>query len=324
MSLVSVLSQSQAGGTFVSWTLHYLAGHSDYFYVAEDKLKSIPDNPLTERNAHNFKPNWANSIPGCTIDHYKHIVNRLLSTPTNSFHVNYTHQFSNTDLNTSTTEFLDTVDSKNIVINSAKYPLYFCNYHYRSNVLTDTNEIITDSKDIFNYYTNKYFKDSKDNWDKLNLNSHWDTREFIALNFRPFNGVWELQNPRDYYTLDALDLWLNFDRTVAQLFDYLNININPTRLVMWENIYKEWQKFHQNRVLFVLYFNEIIDCILNNRHLDLEKFKLDLGQEATIQHVLLYKHNLNLKTWQLEKFTDTRQLHSLLEPNTHHKLNYTV
>ena len=68
----------------------------------------------------------------------------------------------------------------------------------------------------------------------------------------------------------------------------------------------------------------IIESILKNNYIDLTKFNLDIVQEATIQHELLYKHNLNLKTWQLEKFMDSKQLHSLLEPNIYHKLNTSV
>jgi hypothetical protein len=51
--------------------------------------------------------------------------------------------------------------------------------------------------------------------------------------------------------------------------------------------------------------------------MDLTRFNLDLMQEACIQHHLIYNYNLNFKTWQLEKFSDTKQLHSLLELNTH-------
>ena len=51
--------------------------------------------------------------------------------------------------------------------------------------------------------------------------------------------------------------------------------------------------------------------------MDLESFELDIMQEAAIQRELIYKYNLNFKTWQLEKFQSTRQLHALLEPNIH-------
>ena len=65
------------------------------------------------------------------------------------------------------------------------------------------------------------------------------------------------------------------------------------------------------------YVDEIVDDILYNRPRNLIDFDLDLLQEAIIQQKLIKTYNLNLKNWQLECFTNTQQLHSLLEPNIH-------
>jgi hypothetical protein len=52
--------------------------------------------------------------------------------------------------------------------------------------------------------------------------------------------------------------------------------------------------------------------------MSLERFNLDFYKEVIIQNALLYKQNLNLKNWQLEKFpANTQDLHKLLEPNIH-------
>jgi len=57
--------------------------------------------------------------------------------------------------------------------------------------------------------------------------------------------------------------------------------------------------------------------------MDLSRFELNLNQEASIQHVLIYKYDLNLKTWGLEKFpNNTKKLHELLEPNIHKITQY--
>jgi hypothetical protein len=66
--------------------------------------------------------------------------------------------------------------------------------------------------------------------------------------------------------------------------------------------------------------DEIINLIIEGRPMDLKRFDLDVLQESVIQHFLLYKHNLNLKTFGLEKFENTLQLHNLLEPNVYHQL----
>jgi hypothetical protein len=165
-----------------------------------------------------------------------------------------------------------------------------------------------------------------DSWGKELVHS-WEKREFIAVTSNPFEAFGKactISKPTYYYPLNGIDLWLNFDTTVHYLFDFLDTPIDSTKLLHWNSVYTDWKKFHHYRILFMLYFDEIIDSILANRGMDLTRFQLDLGQEAAIQHTLLHKHNLNLKSWQLEKFTDTRHLHSLLEPNINHKLSYTV
>ena len=65
-----------------------------------------------------------------------------------------------------------------------------------------------------------------------------------------------------------------------------------------------------------------IFAIVDNFYYDIGEYKLNIAQEAAIQHVMLYKYNLNFKIWQLEKFpNNTQDLHKLLEPNTFHKLD---
>ena len=62
-------------------------------------------------------------------------------------------------------------------------------------------------------------------------------------------------------------------------------------------------------------FDDTMKCIVNGWYKELPELTFD--QEVIIQHALIYKHNLNLKTWQLSKFTNTKQLYQLLEPNIH-------
>jgi hypothetical protein len=70
-------------------------------------------------------------------------------------------------------------------------------------------------------------------------------------------------------------------------------------------------------VRFVWYFEIILDNIIKGVNFDLQRFHLDISQEAAIQQALICRHNLNLKTWELIKFENTRQLHMLLEANIH-------
>ena len=165
-----------------------------------------------------------------------------------------------------------------------------------------------------------FFKESKQTWDNSELKEIWDQREFLALNLQPFK-VPRIQplaaDISGYYLLDTFDLFTCFDVTVSKLLEFLELSLDSTRWNSWLQVYHQWQNLHKERLLFTWYYDIIVDAILAGHELDLTRFNLDIIQEAAIQHTLLYKHSLNLKTWQLTKFTNTRQLHNLLEPNTH-------
>ena len=55
--MIAVLTDPAVGGTFLTWSLHYLAGHTEYFYIRDNSLRQLPNNPLNVTNAHNFKSN---------------------------------------------------------------------------------------------------------------------------------------------------------------------------------------------------------------------------------------------------------------------------
>jgi hypothetical protein len=93
--------------------------------------------------------------------------------------------------------------------------------------------------------------------------------------------------------------------------------VDQNRFENWMSVYGVWKNNHTKRLNFVNNFEIIINNIINGVDMDLSRFEFDLIQEAAIQHQIMYKHNLNFKTWQLEKFINTKQLHNLLEPNIH-------
>ena len=98
---------------------------------------------------------------------------------------------------------------------------------------------------------------------------------------------------------------------------FIDIPINSKRYEKWLIVYAQWKQIHTKRIMWCWYFDTIIEYILKGYSMDLERFDLDLYQEAVIQHVLIYKYGLNLKTFELYKFTNTKQLHDLLEPTLH-------
>lgn len=55
--VVSTICQNSVGGTFVDWSIHFLAGKQDYFSWSKKHLIPLVDNPVTALNAHGHPKN---------------------------------------------------------------------------------------------------------------------------------------------------------------------------------------------------------------------------------------------------------------------------
>jgi len=333
--MILVLTDPGVGGTFLTWSLHYLAGHKNYFQIKTNSWINIPDDPIDNINAHAFLANHP-----VKIDQVQDMLTSLKNNQTSDFHTMYFHNLvedirsSNSHLNPGarhqpSAELISSIvpEFKKIIVLSGSHPLYQCSARFRvlARKWNDYNKRNLSNEEQLLDYIDHFFTDSYKIWQEQDLNCVWDRREFLALNMRPFSTKTisvnvDLTIP--HYNFNAFELYTIFDQKIDQLFDFLEISVDDTRRSHWNEIYSKWKKIHANRLSFTMYFDTIIDYIINGNTMDLVRFDLDLVQEAAIQHYLIYKHNLNLKTWQLEKFTSTTQLHNLLEPNTH-KLPHT-
>jgi hypothetical protein len=320
--LIAVLTDPAVGGTFLTWSLHYLAGHDRYYCVERKVWEALPDNPLTERNSHGFTPNQPNNRSG-----FDNMYPLLNSIPAEGFHSIYFHNFdySTESADPNMQAVLAELEQDQLVLLTCApaHQRYQTRFQRRSGMSLSwavPGQVLDNDWTGLDDYVDHFFKESADVWRQSNLTEIWDQREFFAL-----NGVYKtapsiLPNvdlTREHYRMDTMDLWNTFDDTVDLLFDSVKQTVDSTRRDSWNKIYQAWRKVHYKNMLFVWYFDDIIDYIVNGYSMDLTKFDLDIVQEASIQHELIYKHNLNLKTWQLEKFTNTKQLHNLLEPNIH-------
>lgn len=320
--MIAILTDPSIGGNFLNWSIYYLAGHSHYYSAINKKLTPVSGNPLTDKNAHNFLANLPDSL-----EEFNEILGNLLTnqSPYNTiyFHVfSNNHKFPN-ETSDAIKKLLPHVSKTLLVTVDSNHSLYQCSFFKRSDTGSSFDnlavKLTTDHEKHFDF-VKYWFKSSISVWGESNFNHVWDSREFLALNFRPFDVVKitdHIDLNHDHYAINAIELWDRFDETVGDVFKYLELKINIDNFNKWKTIYQAWKKNHKDRLLFAWYFDTIINYIINGYSLDLARFKLNLYQEAAIQHQLIYKHNLNLKTWQLEKFTNTQQLHELLEPNSH-------
>lgn len=327
--MILILTDPGVGGTFLTWSLHYLAGHKNYYHTKSNQWIDLPENPILSTNAHGFKPNQA-----LYVDEIYKIVDDLERVESSLFQTLYFHNINDQSariesFHQPTADAIDYVLSKfkKVVLLTNSHPLYNASFESRTLQLKINDPLVkhTNFVDQHHEFVDFFFKESSKIWQDQKLTNRWDQREFLALNSRPFKTTTVDSNidlKHEHYAIDTVELYNHFDQTVKHLCDFLNVNLNQSKLDSWTVVYNQWKKIHQSRLMFSLYFNKIIDYIVNGYYMDLSRFDLDIIQEACIQHYLIYNHNLNFKTWQLEKFTNTKHLHTLLEPNIHPLSNY--
>lgn len=311
MTCVAILTDPVIGGTFVTWTWHWLKNDSSYYHSPSKQHYQLTSDPLTNKNSHKFLTNQATCLTECIDILNDSSINHI-----------YIHKFREEH----TAPAIDLVRKHckkiTVITKSPSYALYDCSLAIRSPTATSLfdQRVLTDGYEILYDHLTYYFGENFKLWQQQNLNEIWDLREFIALNDTPlFNNT-----IRDHYDFDfdcfdisADTVWTSLDTTVGHWFDYCETVLDQKRFEQWIPIYRKWQLLHQDRIKFCKEFDSIIDGILTNKNIDLSQYNLDIVREAAIQHALIYQHNLNLKTWQLEKFTNTQQLYNLLEPSIH-------
>jgi len=306
--IIGILTDPGCGGTFIDWTINFLLGHP------------VADNPVQATNAHGHLPTSA--FTKVKFHHWLEKVNR------DQISTLYMCNFNEPDVTKIVKSYhLETAEcvqklqemiDKIIVCSlDGDQKLYFST-KYASRKLHPKFENFNIDNASFDEqhddYVNTFFRHSKD---KFN-DEIFDYREFLALNHNPWGWrsiMPNINTDKSFYCLDPWELYCNFD--VEKLFSWLDLPIQTDRVDQWKTVYHKWKQIHAQRVKFATDFRLIVENILHGNHQDLLDYNLDILQEATIQHELIYTYNLNFKTWQLNKFENTYQLHHLLEPNTH-------
>jgi hypothetical protein len=320
------------GGHFVIWSLYYLSGQAYYEFAG--KLHPVVA-PADFKNAKNAHLHRCDLIQGLT-------QSRQLSNSTrlsDNYHAYLTtlHISSvlrdnfNTTIENSSQQQKDL--SNEFILTDIKQTIDHLQDHHRF-VLIDY-----DSDDLLNIiYNNRYPVDwnliPMPNYDSLiqsyestffpnmskQFDQHiWDRREKLALMLRIENNYnWadyvNKQKPNLIYTTD--DIWNDLPNVIIELLDYLQLPLLESRFSEWKTLYWQWREKHDNH--FSRNFDRILKAIVQGEYMCLKRFDLTFYKEVLIQHALITRYNLNLKTWKLEKFpSNTHDIHLLLEPNIH-------
>lgn len=346
MNVFCVTSQFSGGCTFLEWSIHWLAGHQYYYNVDKKKWIEIVNNPLVKTsvsNAHGHKKNHPSGLTAT-----QKMIADLLGLPKSytyslypvKLHVDGCCEQLGIDLQTlnqdsvwkEVSRYID-LDYKNMIANCIhqNIPVAYVFFDQQSLPYTwnrrDLDRFMTKNQkaehldDLFLEFDQVFCHDEVNQW-KTNIEDNvWDLRERIALNIRPFHFMISEVDDQFCYRIRCRDLWFDTEKVTLDLLDSLGLCLNHQRFSAWLPIVDVWQNIHRENIWFPENLARIIDAVING--LDLPLPTLTLKQECIIQHCLIYRHNLNFKTWNLTNFpNNTLELHNLLEPNIHDVNDY--
>ena len=336
-----VTSYRAVGCTFVDWSVYFLTGQAQHYNVKLNSWLPVSPNPVTDLNAHGHCKNHPHGLAETQqfIEQFKllntdmlHSVYpdlvrigeaaELLNLPLDSISqpgvLDSIKQFKKNDYS----EILKLCEQQQIkTVFVAADPdtiLYFDKKRVVPTLMSDYNTVANSMQQAQDEFQQVFFNQSLTQWASKGLTEIWDVRERLALDCQPFDyASLEFTPPftKPYLWINSTDLWTRTPRVIEKIMDYLELPIDRTRFDQWLPVCQAWQKIQLDILEFCYNQKHIVDAIINNWHYNIN---LTFEQEVIIQHCLIYQHGLNLKTWQLEKFpNNTRDLHKLLETNTH-------
>lgn len=347
--IFATTSLSSLGCTFLEWSLHYLANQNFYFSVDSNSSIELVTNPLKsfgrdveKINAHSHQKNHPLGY-----DNLKYYIEKIHEKTKQSGNEEFLDMYSVYLGPKTTLDIIEDLDydiedvSKNkqymdnvkqscyedfemcidflhknnipiIYVDNSKY--HFFDIRHTEAFTFSRNNTPKESKEIFNEYINTFFSNSID----YNSKPIWDIREIVALDIRPYDEKFKksLGFNLPYYHIDFRMWWADPMSSIIDIANFLEIKINNSRWEKWKDVCIQWKNNHKHYLEFYFSIDHIIDSIINGWYFKLPV--LSFSEEAIIQHILIYKHGLNLKTWELEKFpSNTQDLHKLLEHNIH-------
>jgi len=335
------MSESNNGCTFVDWSVLYLSGQDQFYSFKTGGYRPLVSNPVTAINAHGHEKNHA---PGfeknqTEIQKFLHTQSGLLTLyprflssvdAAKNFNVDIDSPEFASNIDTKFKDFLyqdlkklwfylHEVNAKIIwVENDPNLMVAHLNRRSTDNSIKDTGP--ASAEELDQEFQDLFYASSKKTWAELNLTNVWDERERRALDLRVKSSNANPENTMPFelphLQFTNTELWTQGESVIQRVMKFCELEIQQDRWQSWLSVHKQWQSRLSQEASFCFRLPTILKSIVNGWYYDMGE--LTFMQEVAIQHFLIYKHNLNLKTWELSKFPRNAQdLHKLLEPNIH-------
>lgn len=314
--VIGFTSYRQLGCTFLNWSLHYLSGDTRYWHEKEKSWVGLTKTPLTNINSHFFKKNHPQSII-----EWKKIINSFLSYDDNNNFSFYGHFFNDASR--------DNIDHKenfkeaiSFCLNKKIKLIYLCtDYSIYSIVNRNDFSVLSDykSRNLF------YIKNIKEYFNTVpNIKSLIDTngkaRDFLSLAMNKLRSpldreiIKSFSSDKNFYCIDCQQLVKNGKECLTDMFNFLNLKINSSRMDTWLEIHAKWREHLMPLLNFYEDLPTILSSIIGGISHPLKKYRLDIFTEAVIQHELMKQHRDRLLISHLDKFpNNAKELTPLLK-----------
>ena len=310
--IIGILAPGGGGGTFLDWTLHWLADDQSYFYIprgiganilGHGQLASVVDDPLTGTTAHKHNKTHPNDVTvhqGVSMMQKKHApgiktfyyVDTMMPDRTRPNH----HELVSRYPDIFFLELSFNPDMAHMIFcnQMEKIPTVQTRWLETAKSRLQPGASISEIREILSLYYPLCVMN------QLNLGS-----TSIAPN---------------HYILPYDQMLNDLPNLLPEIFGFLQIDIKHQRLANWLLIYERWRNTATNR--FFNDLTEIVQNIVQNRYQSLGQYNMTVGKEIVLANRLLFVHNLSLKLSNLETMPlDTNGWHRLLETNVYHDLS---
>ncbi len=341
--IVAFLTGQNTGCTFLDWSVLYLSGQTQFYSFLDQDYIPLTHNPVTSLNAHGHKKNHLCGTKRNAEEIEKFLKHQQGLLTLYPWTLQFSHAAEQHGLdiesivltkdiidkleNTMALDlknlwvYLDSLQSKVVYVdNDPGFAMAHIDPRSTEGGIKNSRKSST-VEELDAEYQEIFYADSVKTWKDLGLTNIWDERERRALDFRLHVDYTQSRQHMLPFELPHLrittaELWTQGEWVIKRVMDFCELEIDQSRWEHWVNVYRHWQIILQQRILFCYRLPTIVKSIVNNWYYDIGE--LTFMQEVVVQHLLIYKHNLNLKTWELSKFPRNAQdLHKLLEPNIH-------
>ena len=302
--------QHSLGPHFLIWSIHI----NDLKSQKNSTIANIPSNPLVNKIAHKMPTNHCR-----TIESAKQML-ELFNSKKELNHIRYSPMATSIkQQHEDNAKFQKILLENNVkIVNLTCTGLQHLTGFLRWNGYEepDWQNKLDKIKEHCKHYWPQFFDNAEIFQSKLD--SLHDIRENIAFNLRP-NDYWQSFNGRNtnknIYHYQFEDFVLHGKETMIEIMKFLKLSYDETYYDEWCKIHDQWSQNVKNYVYFCNDIEHIVESIISNKSINLEKYQMNVLKEGVLLHFLMYKHDLNFNK-AIEKLPlNTQEIYSLLGKN---------